>query len=112
MRRSRATIGVRRSRNYWNWCLSGWKPEVHLESKVLFTRGQGLPEHFRHCVELFSPDPRIQVFVSYALSPDGELLAAVKSNPTTVLIWEVTSGKKLQEWRETNFIYTLAFSPD
>src|SRR2546423_11796637 len=54
MRRSRATIGVRRSRNYWNWCLSGWKPEVHLESKVLFTRGQGLPEHFRHCVELFS----------------------------------------------------------
>lgn len=51
-------------------------------------------------------------FGSYTLSPDGLLLAARQSTPTTVHVWDIKSGNKLHEWSETNFIYSLAFSPD
>lgn len=49
------------------------------------------------------------------LSPDGKIIAAAgrdDNEQNKIWIWDVQSGKLLNEFRHSNYIYSLAWSPD
>src|SRR5262249_6424607 len=62
----------------------------------------------RHLEEL---EDSIQTVINPALSPDDKVLA-VADYEGGVQLWDIASGKKLQEWREIGYMKRLNFSPD
>ena len=54
--------------------------------------------------------------LTMAFSPDGSLLAAThfnrQSDGISLRVWEVDSGKKVQQWTRPGMVAALAFSPD
>ena len=49
---------------------------------------------------------------SVAFFPDGRLLALLKSSPTTVELWDVSTGKSIANFPARGFVEAVAFSPN
>ena len=57
-------------------------------------------------------DPRHADIVYMAFSPDGKLLAAASGDPALVTLWDTATGKRIAQFKHTNYAAGIAFSPD
>lgn len=58
----------------------------------------------------------VQIATSFALSPDGQMLAIASSNAdisdSKVQVWEIRSGREIAKLSHDQFVSSIAFSPD